>query len=396
MKKQAVHGFLFRLAIIVSVLSQFGAFESIFRIAMYIIWISIVIVGVINLKFKIELSNFAFTYMLLYIVWLSICMAASMFGGKHLHGNYLQIMLVPVLVTITANLYRDDITQDMVLSLCKTYVACALCFALWVHITYFPSYANWLQMESYSYTQKNSAAQIWCSSIIIIMFVIKPKIKSERFLWYGIAIYLLMISALSQCRTALLGIGFAGFIYVIKYTKHRFIVISIILLACLFMWNNQITRQFINQTFLLEKYAGADINTMSSYRIDYWQQALEAFSKSPLLGVGEWYVDCSYISVLAEGGIIGFVLIESIWLKRIVIILKSKSTKMRFLVALVCFYLVESLLEGFPPFGPGVSSFMFWFLSESITCNENSKTVLTGHRNGLKSMDIKSRVGLLQ
>lgn len=34
------------------------------------------------------------------------------------------------------------------------------------------------------------------------------------------------------------------------------------------------------------------------------------------------------------------------------------------LTCFVIFYLVESMLEGQPPFGPGVSSFMFWMLSE--------------------------------
>lgn len=34
------------------------------------------------------------------------------------------------------------------------------------------------------------------------------------------------------------------------------------------------------------------------------------------------------------------------------------------LTSFVIFYFIESLLEGQPPFGPGVSSFMFWMLSE--------------------------------
>ena len=118
---------------------------------------------------------------------------------------------------------------------------------------------------------------------------------------------------------------------------------------------------------MIDKYAGADINTLSSGRLGLYVQALDNFIESPILGVGRYYVDCSYIYILAESGIIGFLLIEFIWLKRIVLNLKHKYSpyaRPYMLTSFVIFYFIESLLEGQPPFGPGVSSFMFWMLSE--------------------------------
>lgn len=358
-------GFL-KLAIIASVFSQIEAVESIFRPLMYVTWLAIIVIMVFERSFIVGLSRFAKMNLALYVGWLAICLAASMFGTEHLSGNYLRIMMVPILVTITANLYKENYSEQLLVSICRLYVVCALVFAVWVNVNYFSSYSEWLRAQVYSFAQKNSAAQIWSSSLLMICFIIKPKGWRQKAIWYAIGLYLLLITALSQCRTALLGLGFAMAVYIIRYTKYRFVAIVSALLIGFVAWNTPEIRRFINQVFFLEKYAGADLNTMSSYRLDYWKEAITAFDTSPLLGVGEWYVDCSYLSVLAEGGLIGFIIIESIWLGRIITIAKSNSTRRRFLVVLICFYLVESALEGFPPFGPGVSSFMFWMISEFI------------------------------
>ena len=42
-------------------------------------------------------------------------------------------------------------------------------------------------------------------------------------------------------------------------------------------------------------------------------------------------------------------------------------------MCLTMFYFIESVLEGYPPFGPGVSSFMFWFLSVTFVDNKAEK-----------------------
>ena len=74
-------------------------------------------------------------------------------------------------------------------------------------------------------------------------------------------------------------------------------------------------------------------------------------------------------------GLTGFVLVELIWGSRVYINFKQNKGFIKdFLFCVTVFYLVESVLEGYPPFGPGVSSFMFWFLSAAFAgdvYNEN-------------------------
>ena len=77
-------------------------------------------------------------------------------------------------------------------------------------------------------------------------------------------------------------------------------------------------------------------------------------------------MDLSYLLILAESGIIGFLLIENIWIRRIggnFIHSITSFSKRHFLDSLTIFYIVESILEGYPPFGPSSSSFLFWLLA---------------------------------
>lgn len=67
------------------------------------------------------------------------------------------------------------------------------------------------------------------------------------------------------------------------------------------------------------------------------------------LDVGQYYVDCSYLGVLAELGLTGFVLVELIWGSRVYINFKQNKGFIKdFLFCVTVFYLVESVLEGYP------------------------------------------------
>lgn len=76
------------------------------------------------------------------------------------------------------------------------------------------------------------------------------------------------------------------------------------------------------------------------------------------------------ISILAESGIIGFLLIEIVWCSQLVrsLIFASKNKNMfgYFVVSITVFYIMESFGEANPPFGPGAAVFMYWLMVELI------------------------------
>ena len=79
-------------------------------------------------------------------------------------------------------------------------------------------------------------------------------------------------------------------------------------------------------------------------------------------------MDCSYILILAESGLLGLIIVEWVWFKKITMCFgySGEPKAKTFLFMMTVFYIIESILEGYPPFGPGVSSFMFWFLSSQL------------------------------
>lgn len=365
-KKDIIAKYLLQLTIVVTIFSQMEAFSAIFRPLMYAFWLLLLGYSLAVNKGKICISSFTASFLFCYGIFVLFCLLQAWLNSDYAVASYLNIMLIPLMVSIVSNLLDQKLSKDYIVSICKAYVVCALIFAAYINITFFASYQAWLASKQYLFASKNSAAQIWCTAILIIYYIILPVAKRKYF-WYTSTFYLLILCGLSQCRTAILGLACVLIFNILMYSKYK---VKWCLLLCFGLCGMLLlseTRQFISQAFLLDKYAGADLNTMSSGRLGLYAKAIDFFCDSPFVGVGRYYVDCSYIYILAESGIIGFLLIEFIWFKRIVLNLKHKYSSYArpyMLTSFVIFYFIESLLEGQPPFGPGVSSFMFWMLSE--------------------------------
>lgn len=206
---------------------------------------------------------------------------------------------------------------------------------------------------------------------MIIIAMLKDLKGKQRTFWIIAAVYLTFVMGLSQCRTAILALGCGILLYVIIYSKHKILwIVGIATIAFAFLSISS-ARQYVRQAFLVEKYSGADLNTVSSGRLDLYSIAWTRIKDHFWLGTGSYYVDCSYISILAESGIIGFLMIERIWVEQIWRNFTWKPSDdmllwKNLLIMMTGFYIVESLLEGLPPFGPGVCSFAFWYLSERL------------------------------
>lgn len=371
-KKDIIAKYLLQLTIVVTIFSQMEVFSAIFRPLMYAFWLLLLGYSLAVNKGRICVSSFTASFLFCYGIFALFCLLQAWLNPDYDVASYLNIMLIPLMVSIVSNLLNQKLSKDYLVSICKTYVVCALIFAAYINITFFASYQAWLASKQYLFASKNSAAQIWCTAILIIYYVILPVAK-RKYLWYVSGGYLLVLCGLSQCRTAILGLACVVIYNILIYSKHKAKWIFLICFAICGLLVFSETRQFISQVFLINKYAGADLNTMSSGRLGLYAKAIDTFLASPFVGVGRYYVDCSYIYILAESGMIGFLLIEYVWIKRIISNLRQKYSlyaRPHMLMSFVIFYFIESLLEGQPPFGPGVSSFMFWLLSEFKSIKE--------------------------
>ena len=253
------------------------------------------------------------------------------------------------------------------------YCISSVFYALYLYVVYVPSLNDWLATKMYIYTSKNSAAQIFMTAAILLLFFLRGKDLLSNTLRILGSIILLFLSILLPCRAVL--VAFAGVVFYIFFIKsnNKQRLWAIITLICLIViiLSSESLNDFFSHAFFLDKYENADLNTISSGRLEQYEVALSDFAKSPLIGKISYYVDCMYISVYTALGIFGGTAILLPWFKRIsknFQLLRfakqnNSSARLEYLVCyLTVFYLITSIMEGYPPFGPGACSVVFWMI----------------------------------
>lgn len=370
--------FILELTVIFSVFSQLNAVEQYARPAMYVTWILALFVGIVKKQGKLLISGFTLSFLVAYIFFLGLCLVSSFVDSKHLSANYIRVLLIPLMVSFVGDLYSTE-DRELWNRVGKIYLICSVIFAIWVQKTYFPSYASWLRTKVYLFVQKNSAAQIWVSAVLVSVLLLDYRNKFEKILVYIACAYLLFMTGISQCRTAILGLVVSIIAFSVSRAENKKKWLLFIAVALVAAWMIPPSRRYIEQALFLNKYEGADLNAFSAGRITFYRMAFQKIQSSPFWGVGKFYVDCSYLSILAESGILGFIFIESIWIKKVFqcFHFRGDNRNRAFLFMITVFYLVESMLEGYPPFGPGVSSFVFWLVS-GVLINQSSRSNMLG------------------
>lgn len=358
---------IFDLAIISSILSQFDGIEGIFRPIMFAMWILALVASIVDNGWKFIVSKFTKLYILLYISYFIYCCIANLWSGEHLKSGYLSVLIVPLFIILCIDNSSKDL-ENRVQEFAKIFAILGLILAVYVQIYNIGSYTSWLSSISYVYEKKNSSAQIWSCTLFLIYFIIPQNKRSEKLFWRISFVYILIVIGLSQCRTAILGIAVVVLYYIFFRVGHKFLYLSIIAFLIIFAFAYEPTREYLFQALLFNRMSTGGINDLSSGRLTAYSRAIQQFINSPLIGAGSWYADCSYLLILAESGIIGFLLIEPIWINKIKVNIGIKKMgyekrRVDFVIGMTIYYMVEAVFEGYPPFGPGVSTLGFWLFT---------------------------------
>lgn len=359
---------LLQVTIVLSVLSQVDEIQKYLRPVMFLMWILVVFRNILIGK-RFCLSGFTILYILCFLLYFVFCLIMTIAGYNHLESNYLRLMVLPFLMLIVVNLVQSG--EYSIRDIAIPFVFSAVILAIYANVKFFRSYNEWVGSSMYIFDQKNSAAQIWAMAIFLCYFLLSKSTYSKRkmFLYYCISLYLLLMCFFSECRTALIGISIVALLNMVFISKHKVASLLVLALAVLIVFRIPAVYAFWEKAFGLSKLDQGLDNFLSG-RIALYKEAIEVFYSSPIIGRGKYYVDCSYISILAESGIIGFLLIEIIWLSQIVrsfmFAFKNKNMLSRFVLSVTVFYIVESFGEANPPFGPGVAVFMYWLMTELV------------------------------
>lgn len=273
------------------------------------------------------------------------------------------------------------------------FVFVTLVLGYFIQTNYIGTVADWMNKQTYSYGSKNSSGQIMATALILCVFYLSDSKKNKilSVLMWAAAAFLGFMILMVQCRTAMLGLVVAvGSYLIVKVKSDRRrsgLMLMVLILAVLFLTNNSVWN-IIEKALALDKYQGATLNEFSSGRFVLWAKALQDWIEKPIFGTGAYYVDNMYLCALAENGIVGFALLMIIHISRVHANLTRKTNSypayMRKLILtvkmLTMFFLVESFTEGYPPFGPGICSCIYWMLSGycDYACEGTNSLIVKG------------------
>lgn len=368
--RQLIGTTVLAVTVFISVIGQIEPIREIMRPVMLAMWGgTILILGLFNFK-MIKISKFTGYFFLIYLIYFLFCFTLSFYNDSFLESNFLMVLLPPLLVTVVADFYRSIATYKLLKMISLVFIGAAFIYALWVQFTFFPTLGGWYATQKYAFVSKNSGAQIWSCGIFLIAFFLNVKARWLRYFLWGIAGYLAFVCLLSQCRTAVLGMScIFGWYFFRNKSKSLVFYSSMIFLVAIVLLEWDFFSAFLEKAIFLGDQDNLDANRLSSGRLGLYEEALNYILSSPIVGNGKYYVDNHYLCVFTESGIFGFILIESVWLRRLWTNLKySSNTQFKvFIISITFFYVVESVFEAFPPFGPGVTAMIFWLYSQLLT-----------------------------
>lgn len=373
--KMLGYQWLILISTIITVILQIPAFENL-RIINYFMWPVTGILVMVSQKGIIGKTTIGLFYVFLEIWLFLLCALCTMITGKsYLECGVLKILILPLFMYWIGIQVNDSVFLKKIF---KGYIVAAIVLATYIYMVYIPSFSTWSVNEVYLYGLKNSAAQIFSSAALLALYN-ETKKKSENVLKLLATGYLILVTALLQCRTAMLGTLAAVIFIEIVVKKKRLRTMFGVILGTTVLLRNEKVQSFVQQAFLIRQYTGRSLNDFSSGRLMLYKVAIDKFSLSPWIGIGDYYVDDFFINALVEIGILGGGVVVGFWifvaLRSLRLTIKNNDEIQKILGAMTVYYFVTSLMEAFPPFGPGSCSFIFWLL-QGYCDGMNQKNIL--------------------
>ena len=277
-------------------------------------------------------------------------------SNKNISLDFLKMLVIPLIpYFIGMNLERDNKE-----SIYKIYILSALILVIYIHMKYFINISSWNSSLVYMYSQKNSASQIIATAILMIL----SNIKKSKIKVLLIA-YFIMIICLMQARTSIISLIFVLIIYILVKSKKKMRFIISLAVIYIIIMKIPYLKNFIFHTFLIDKYNGMSMNSFSSNRITNYINAFNNIKNNLFIG-NAYYVDNLLLNITCNSGVIIGLLIIIVIIIRYIKNLFNNNFNIKYkkiLFYLTTYYIITSLFEGYPPFGPGVCSMAFWLLS---------------------------------
>jgi hypothetical protein len=372
------------LAAITTAVTVFAALpvfleSDIYKMVLLFVWIMDFIFNVS--LFKVSFTNTSMVIIISWVLYMIYCVVMHIIRGDgYINGTYFYSVSLCVFVYINGCFLSHERTKKIFSILLTIYNVCSVIVLLSIYITNFWG-IQYLQIETYVYAAKNSIGPMIVSNLIILAI---QETRSNIFIniaRFACQIFFVYLLLLVNNRAGVVELAVVLICYFFLADKsHRLpdapegksLSVIYILVLCwaafisMAFYGDLIVEKavsFFNWALKLEQFH--DLNSFSSGRISSYYFAINyAVKVSVLFGVGIWYTDLFYLSMLAEVGLIGSIPIFIILTMLFTAVknIRSKNNYIKLLGLLAVQTLTATFFEGLPPFGPGTVVFIFWLL----------------------------------
>lgn len=280
--------------------------------------------------------------------------------------------------------WKEDISINLIL------IVCTVAYLI---ITY-TSFTMSNEIHNSVIWNKNQLGQMLGGAMIFEVLIIPRKIKNtliKIFLYFSGLISLIALMNIRSRTPIMALVVIAVIIFVQKENKTRkdyglaFLVIIAISLLILYMGGTDFLVELFDLESDSEMTTSESLNNITSGRLDWYKLAFQDFLSSPIIGIGAYaYIDSFFICTLRTGGILmAIFLLPFVYgkmfkeFKKSNKIINSKEDfdnnvidVMYIVRCFTIYFFVISLMEGYPPLGPGTSVFLLWIfygISDNIT-----------------------------
>lgn len=308
-------------------------------------------------------------YLVSSVVFLLFILTMEVFSkNSYLNSGLVYPFFLSMFILFIANNIGENITQQDFSIISSAYIWSTLIVAFNIYFEFLLGVD--ISGKKYAYASKNSISQIVLTACILIFaFKVKKENKIIAFLYILSSIALFFILLLLKSRATIIAVPLLIIFIFIKLGKsvknlRLIIIISVIVVALIFVFNPQIWDIFVNDIILAGRGAG-DLNDASSGRVDEWTNFWNDMENAWLLGQGKQKRESIILTALLEFGFIVGVMVLAVALSPLVVTclkrrLNTKLGAVTFCIALV--YCSNGIFEQLSPFGPGVKCYFLWIM----------------------------------
>lgn len=344
------------------------------------VWILLGIYLLIN-RSPVNTSNTFIVYMTMCVLFCINTIVVGFVNDVDAYQNhFFQPVLIASVVFFMANMLGNDIDKEGIKKICIVYFYSMAVISIPLFFIYLRGTDLSSSVYEYRYG-KNEVSVLLLCALIIACFVFKPKTKIQQLIRIVAAVFFLIDITFLRARSVFLGVGLL--ICVLIFYKHNvskklryFSIVSVIIVSIYFYFHSEIYYTFLNRII----YAGRDasnINELSSGRSETIATGIASFIENTIFGVGKRKtLDCFYVSILANYGLLGIpviimALIPFIWG---IINLKNHNDIDLCFFTITSSIIIISIVEELAPFGPGTRCYILWLLWGLLLVNDNKES----------------------